>query len=203
MHYLQTGAEILFRETDVATSARRSSLVWVDMEMTGLSPERDYIIEIAIIVTDSMLETIAQAPVLALYQPESVLSGMDTWNQTIHKKTGLLERVRASTYREAEVEEMQLDFLKKYVDENCSPMCGNTICQDRRFMVRHMPALEAFFHYRNLDVSTLKELMKRWRADLQKKMAKASRHEALADIQESIEELRFYREHFLNCQVPL
>jgi oligoribonuclease len=175
----------------------QNRLAWLDMEMTGLDPERDRIIEIAIVVTNAQLETVAEAPVLVLNQPESVLAAMDSWNRSTHAKSGLVERVRASRLAEADAEERMLAFLAEHVPAKSSPMCGNSICQDRRFLARWMPRLEAYFHYRNLDVSTLKELARRWKPDLAKGVAKQGKHEALADIHESIEELKYYREHFL------
>ena len=163
------------------------------MEMTGLQPDSDRIIEIAMLVTDPQLEVLAEGPVLVIHQPDAVLEAMDTWNRSTHKKTGLIERVRASSLSEADAERVALQFLEQHVPANNSPMCGNSICQDRRFLARWMPRLEAHFHYRNLDVSTLKELVRRWKPELMKGFAKEGRHEALADILESIEELKFYR----------
>ncbi len=171
-------------------------LVWVDMEMTGLRPEVDRIIEVAVVVTDGKLEILAQGPVLAIHQPDSVLAAMDAWNTATHGRSGLTERVRASTVTEAEAQTRLIDFLRPWVPPGKSPMCGNSICQDRRFMARTMPEFEAYFHYRNLDVSTVKELCKRWRPEVAKAFAKRSAHTALADIEESIDELRHYREHF-------
>lgn len=173
------------------------NLVWVDMEMTGLNPDSDRIIEVAVVVTDSELNIIGEGPVLAIHQSDEVLDGMDAWNKGTHGRSGLIERVKASTVTEAEAEAVLVEFLKKYVPNGKSPMCGNTICQDRRFMARGMPKLEAFFHYRNLDVSTLKELCKRWKPELANGFKKHQKHTALADIIESIEELRYYREHFI------
>jgi oligoribonuclease len=175
-------------------------LAWLDMEMTGLDPDRDRIIEIAIVVTDSRLATVAEAPVLAIHQPDAVLDAMDDWNKSTHRKSGLVDRVRASTLSEGAAEEQMLAFLAGYLPARASPMCGNSICQDRRFLARGMPRLEAYFHYRNLDVSTLKELVRRWRPDLARGVVKQGRHEALADIYESIEEMKYYREHFLRSQ---
>ena len=175
----------------------QNNLIWLDMEMTGLEPERDRIIEVAVVITNSQLETVAEAPVLVVHQPDSVLDAMDDWNKNTHGKSGLIERVKASTLSEADVEAQLLAFLAEWVPARISPMCGNTIGQDRRFMVRYMPKLEAWFHYRNLDVSTLKELAKRWKPDILKGLEKNGRHEALADVYESIDELRYYREHFL------
>lgn len=172
-------------------------LIWLDMEMTGLNPDGDRIIEVAMIITDSQLNVVAESPVIAVHQPDSVLDAMDDWNKNTHGKSGLVARVKASTMSEAQAEQQLLDFLQQYVPAGKSPMCGNTICQDRRFMARWMPQLEAYFHYRNLDVSTLKELCKRWRPEIAKGVVKKGKHEALADILESIEELRYYREHFL------
>jgi oligoribonuclease len=172
-------------------------LIWLDMEMTGLDPDLNRIIEVAMVVTDSMLETVAELPVLVVHQPDSVLDTMDDWNKGTHERSGLIAKIKASTLGEAEVEAQFIGLLEQYVPRGVSPMCGNSICQDRRFMARHMPKLEAFFHYRNLDVSTLKELVKRWRPDLAKGLTKHGKHEALADIYESIEELKYYREHFL------
>lgn len=172
-------------------------LLWLDMEMTGLSPENDCIIEIAIVVTDADLNTVAEGPVLAVHQPDEVMNAMDSWNKGTHAKSGLIDRVRASQLNEADAEAQMLEFVKQHVPARTSPMCGNSICQDRRFMARCMPQLEAFFHYRNLDVSTLKELAKRWRPGLSEAFKKANKHEALADIYESIDEMKYYREHFI------
>lgn len=171
------------------------NLIWIDLEMTGLSPETDRILEIATIVTDPFLNILAEGPVFAIAQPESVLSQMDEWNTRQHGQSGLIARVRASTVSEAAAETATLAFLRSYVDPNTSPMCGNSICQDRRFLARHMPALESFFHYRNLDVSTLKELARRWKPEVLSGLQKSSTHLALADIQDSIDELKHYRTH--------
>lgn len=175
------------------------NLVWVDMEMTGLIPEIDRVIEIATIVTDSHLNVLAEGPVIAIKQPDAALEAMDEWNTRTHSASGLVERVRSSTVSEQLASDMTLDFLREWVPEGMSPMCGNSICQDRRFMARHMPALEKYFHYRNLDVSTLKILAQRWRPDLPD-LPKQGAHQALADIRESIEELRHYRTHFLRVE---
>lgn len=175
------------------------NLVWVDMEMTGLIPEVDRVIEIATIVTDSHLNVLAEGPVIAIKQPDAALEAMDEWNTRTHSASGLVERVRSSAVSEQMASDMTLDFLKEWVPEGMSPMCGNSICQDRRFMARHMPALEKYFHYRNLDVSTLKILAQRWRPDLPD-LPKQGAHQALADIRESIEELRHYRTHFLRLE---
>ena len=172
-------------------------LIWLDMEMTGLKPDQDRIIEVAIVITDSALATVAEAPVLVVHQTDAVLDAMDEWNTRTHGKSGLTDRVRASALNEAVVEAQLLAFLAGHVPEGVSPMCGNSVCQDRRFMARYMPTLEAWFHYRNLDVSTLKELAKRWHPELAKGVKKEGRHEALADIYESIEEMKYYRENLL------
>ena len=172
-------------------------LVWLDMEMTGLVPETDRIIEVAMVVTDNDLNTIAEAPTLVVHQPDSVLDAMDNWNKSTHGKSGLIERVKASTMDEAQVEEQLLAFLKEHVPAKTSPICGNSICQDRRFMARWMPKMEDYFHYRNLDVSTLKELAKRWKPEVAQGIKKHGKHEALADIYESIEEMKHYRDNFL------
>ena len=173
------------------------NLVWVDMEMTGLDPDNDRIIEVAVVVTDMHLNVLAEGPVFAIHQPDSVLDKMDAWNKGTHGRSGLIDRVKASTVTELDAEQALLAFLKNFVPAGKSPMCGNTICQDRRFMVRSMPKLEAFFHYRNLDVSTLKELCKRWKPAVATGFKKHQKHTALADIIESVEELRYYREHFI------
>jgi oligoribonuclease len=174
-----------------------SRLIWIDMEMTGLKPDTDRIIEVALVVTDAELVTVAEAPVWVVHQPDEVIAGMDAWNTSTHGKSGLIDRVRASTHDAARVEAEALDFLRQHVPPKASPMCGNSICQDRRFLARWMPALEDFFHYRNLDVSTLKELCRRWKPELMKGIPKEGKHEALADVQESIMELKYYREHFI------
>ena len=175
----------------------QNNLVWLDMEMTGLAPDTDRIIEVAVVVTNSNLETVAEGPVLVVHQPDAVMNGMDKWNISTHTKSGLIDKVKASVLDERAVELRMLDFLKLHVPKGVSPMCGNSICQDRRFMAKWMPDLEAWFHYRNLDVSTLKELCKRWKPELAKGMVKHGKHEALADVYESVEELKYYREHFL------
>src|SRR5258708_10472473 len=174
-----------------------NNLVWIDMEMTGLQPDSDRIIEIAMLVTDAQLTIMAEGPVIVVHQPDSVLEAMDSWNKSTHRKTGLIERVRASRMTEADAERIALDFLAPHVPAANSPMCGNSICQDRRFLARWMPKLEAHFHYRNLDVSTLKELVRRWKPELSKGFTKEGKHEALADILESIEELKFYRKSMM------
>jgi oligoribonuclease len=174
-------------------------LIWIDMEMTGLRPETDRILEVALIVTDLNLHTVAEAPVWVLHQDDAILGGMDSWNTSTHTRSGLVERVRASILTEPQVEAQALAFLQAHVPSRTSPMCGNSICQDRRFLARWMPALEEFFHYRNLDVSTLKELCRRWKPELMKGIPKEGKHEALADVQESIMELRYYREQFIRA----
>ncbi|HVP87207.1 MAG TPA: oligoribonuclease [Casimicrobiaceae bacterium] len=178
-------------------SQNANNLIWIDMEMTGLKPETDRIIEVAIVVTDNVLTTLAEAPVLVVHQDDVTLAGMDSWNQSTHARTGLTDRVRASTLDEANAEQQLLAFLREHVPPRTSPMCGNSICQDRRFLARWMPALEDYFHYRNLDVSTLKELCRRWTPDVAKNWVKQGKHEALADIYESIDELKFYRDNFI------
>lgn len=172
-------------------------LIWIDMEMSGLNPDADRVLEVALVVTDSQLVTVAEAPVKIVHQPDEVLDRMDSWNKSTHRKTGLIDKVKVARQGEAEVEAELIAFLAQYLPENTSPMCGNSICQDRRFLARYMPKLEAFFHYRNLDVSTLKELAKRWKPAIMTGLNKHGKHEALADIYESIEELKYYRENFL------
>jgi len=172
-------------------------LIWIDLEMTGLNPERDLIIEIATIVTDKHLIVLEEGPVFAIHQSDAVLDSMDEWNTRQHKSSGLTERVRESTTTEAEAEQHTLTFLRRYLDPGISPMCGNSICQDRRFLIRYMPELAAFFHYRNLDVSSLKILAQLWAPEGAKQFEKRSTHLALADIHDSIRELKFYRENFL------
>ena len=174
-----------------------NNLIWVDMEMTGLSPDTDRIIEVALVVTDSQLNVVAEGPVLVVHQLNEVLDGMDKWNKSTHSKSGLIDKVKASRFNETEVEVQMIEFLKSHVPSGVSPMCGNSICQDRRFMVRTMPQLEAYFHYRNLDVSTFKELVKRWKPEIASGLTKESKHEALADIYDSINELKYYRQHFI------
>ncbi len=178
-------------------AADDQNLIWIDLEMTGLSPERDRIIEIAVVVTDAQLSQRLEGPVFAIHQSDAVLAGMDAWNTGTHGRSGLTDRVKASTVDEAAAERETIAFLQRYVGKGKSPMCGNSICQDRRFLAATMPALESFFHYRNLDVSTLKELARRWKPEIMAGFKKAQAHTALADIKESIEELAYYREHFL------
>jgi len=174
-------------------------LVWIDLEMTGLRPDTDRIIEMALVVTDGDLATVAEAPVWAVRQPDAALDAMDSWNKGTHGRSGLIDRVKASLFTEAYVEAAALAFLREHVPAKASPMCGNSICQDRRFLARWMPGLEDYFHYRNLDVSTLKELARRWKPDLMKGVPKEGKHEALADVYESIAELRYYRENFIRA----
>jgi len=174
----------------------QNRLIWIDLEMTGLEPEQDVIIEIATLVTDEQLNILAEGPVIAVHQPENALQGMDEWNQTHHGASGLLDRVRASLHSTAEAEQLTLDFLRQWSEKRSSPMCGNSICQDRRFLARHMPKLEDFFHYRNLDVSTVKELARRWYPAVPN-FEKAGAHRALDDIRASLDELRYYRETVL------
>lgn len=173
------------------------NLIWIDLEMTGLYPDKDRIIEIAVVVTDPNLNQRIGGPVLAVHQTAETLDGMDAWNKGTHGRSGLIDRVKASTVSEASAESDVIEFLRKYVPKGKSPMCGNSICQDRRFLANYMPKLESFFHYRNLDVSTLKELAKRWKPDVLNGFKKAQAHTALADIQESIDELIYYRQHLL------
>jgi len=178
-------------------AADNTPLVWLDLEMTGLDPDTDRIIEIATIITDSDLNILGEGPVLAIYQEESLLANMDEWNTKQHHQSGLVDRVLESRVDEKQAEQLTLDFISGYVKPRQSPLCGNTICQDRRFLYRYMPQLEAYFHYRNLDVSTLKELARRWAPEVYKGLNKASKHLALEDIRESIEELRYYRENWI------
>ena len=175
------------------------NLIWIDLEMTGLSPERDRIIELAVVVTDAQVTRRVEGPVLAIHQSDATLDAMDAWNKSTHGKSGLVDRVRASTIDEAAAQDTVIAWLRRYVGAGKSPMCGNTICQDRRFLANHMPRLEAFFHYRNLDVSTLKELARRWRPALLDNVKKNQAHTALADVHESIDELLYYRTHWLTA----
>jgi oligoribonuclease len=175
------------------------NLIWIDLEMTGLLPDRDRIIEIAVVATDPQLTVRIEGPVFALHQSDARLDAMDTWNKNTHGRSGLVERVKASTIDEARAEREVIGWLRQYVPAGRSPMCGNSICQDRRFLANYMPALEAFFHYRNLDVSTLKELARRWKPHILEGFKKAQAHTALADINESIDELAYYRQHFVQA----
>lgn len=185
----------ILREFAMAQDPNR--LIWIDLEMTGLKPDTDRIIEVALVVTDNNLQTIAEAPVWAVHQSDAALDAMDAWNKGTHGRSGLIDRVRASTLGDAEVEARALEFLREHLPAKASPMCGNSICQDRRFLARWMPAFEDYFHYRNLDVSTLKELARRWQPELLKGVPKEGKHEALADVYESIAELKYYRQHFI------
>ncbi|MZR62533.1 oligoribonuclease [Alcanivorax sp. DP30] len=178
---------------------KRNNLIWIDLEMTGLSPENDRIIEIATIVTDAQLNVLAEGPMLAVHQSNELLDGMDEWNTEHHNNSGLVKRVQESRISEMQAQAQTLDFLKEYVEPGMSPMCGNSICQDRRFLANYMQELEAFFHYRNLDVSTLKELARRWKPEILAGFKKEGKHLALDDIRESIAELKYYREHFIDC----
>ena len=180
-----------------AEQFHQDNLIWIDLEMTGLEPLSDRIIEIATIVTDKDLNVLAEGPVLAVYQSEQVLAAMDEWNQNTHGASGLIKRVRDSNVTEVDAEKLTIAFLEQWVPKGKSPICGNSICQDRRFLARHMPELESYFHYRNLDVSTLKELARRWRPDVLNGLNKKNSHTALEDIRESIDELKHYRSHFL------
>ncbi len=183
--------------SDIGLTASEHNLVWIDLEMTGLLPDSDRIIEIAVVVTDPQVTVRVEGPVFAVHQSDAVLDGMDNWNRGTHGKSGLTARVRASAIDEAAAEMQVIAFLKQYVPEGKSPMCGNSICQDRRFLARHMPRLEAYFHYRNVDVSTLKELARRWKPAALEGFKKAQAHTALADIHESIDEMLHYRQHLL------
>ena len=189
----------LFKDLGNYMTGNANNLVWLDMEMTGLDPDGDRIIEMAIVVTNSELELVAESPAWVVHQSDAALAAMDEWNQKTHGRSGLIDKVKASTLDEAAVEQLALEFLKKYSAKGHSPMCGNSIGQDRRFMARYMPGRETFFHCRNLDVRTLKELCKRWQPEIYKGFKKKGRHTALADIHESIDELKYYREHFLKA----
>lgn len=175
------------------------NLIWIDLEMTGLEPEQDRIIEIATIVTDAHLNILAEGPVFAVSQPKALLDSMDSWNTRQHNQSGLVKRVLEESVEESEAERLTIEFLAQYIDKGKSPMCGNSICQDRRFLYKYMPNLASFFHYRNLDVSTLKELALRWKPEILAGIRKESKHLALNDIQDSINELKYYRTHFINC----
>jgi len=179
-------------------SNRADNLVWIDLEMTGLDPDRDRIIEIATIVTNSELDVLAEGPVIAIHQPDAVLDAMDDWNRSTHGESGLIDRVRQSHSTTADAEQQTLAFLEAHADPGASPMCGNSICQDRRFLYREMPRLERFFHYRNLDVSTIKELARRWAPEVLAGLSKESRHQALDDVRESIRELGYYRKMMMS-----
>jgi oligoribonuclease len=182
---------------EIIMAQDNNNLIWLDMEMSGLLPDSDRILELAAVVTDADLNVLGESPVLVVHQSDAVLDGMDAWNKGTHGRSGLIDRVKASTLAEAAASQQMIDFLKNFVPAGKSPMCGNSICQDRRFMARYMPELEAFFHYRNLDVSVFKELARRWKPAVYSGFKKTSKHEALADIYESIDELKYYREHFI------
>jgi oligoribonuclease len=195
MHFFTILMEIMMEAQ--SNVMNKDNLIWLDMEMTGLSPDTDRIIELAAVITDAELNVLGESPVIVVHQSDAVLDGMDAWNKGTHGKSGLIDKVKASTTDEAEATQQMLAFLKQYVPDGKSPMCGNSICQDRRFMANYMPELEAFFHYRNLDVSVFKELARRWKPALYSGFKKSSKHTALADVYESIEELKYYREHFI------
>jgi oligoribonuclease len=178
-------------------NVNNDNLIWLDMEMSGLLPDSDRILELAAVVTDADLNVLGESPVLVIHQSDAVLDGMDAWNKGAHGRSGLIDKVKASTLTEQAATEQMIAFLKEHVPAGKSPMCGNSICQDRRFMARYMPDLESYFHYRNLDVSVFKELARRWKPSIYAGFKKASKHEALADIYESIDELKYYREHFI------
>ncbi|WP_442922035.1 oligoribonuclease [Methylotenera sp. N17] len=178
-------------------NVNNENLIWLDMEMSGLLPDSDRILELAAVVTDANLNVLGESPVFVIHQSDAVLDGMDAWNKGAHGRSGLIDKVKASTTSEQMATEQMIAFLKEHVPAGKSPMCGNSICQDRRFMARYMPELESYFHYRNLDVSVFKELARRWKPEIYAGFKKASRHEALADIYESIDELKYYREHFI------
>jgi oligoribonuclease len=182
---------------ETALAKNDANLIWIDLEMTGLYPDRDRIIEIAVVVTDAQISTRVEGPVFAIHQSDATLDAMDAWNKGTHGRSGLVDRVKASEIDEAHAQAQMIEWLAQYVKAGKSPMCGNSICQDRRFLANHMPALEAFFHYRNLDVSTLKELARRWKPAVLDGIKKAQAHTALADVHESIDELLHYRQHFL------
>ena len=187
--------EIMMAE--ITSSNNQNNLIWLDMEMSGLLPDTDRILELAAVVTDAELNVLAESPVLVIHQSDAVLEGMDAWNKGTHGRSGLIQKVKDSTLDEEQASLLMLAFLKNWVPAGKSPMCGNSICQDRRFMARFMPDLEKYFHYRNLDVSVFKELARRWKPEIYSGFKKASKHEALADIYESIDELKYYREHFI------
>jgi oligoribonuclease len=199
MEIMMSAASNNINEANNLKEANKSNenLIWLDMEMSGLSPDSDRILELAIVVTDAELNVLGESPVLVIHQSDSVLDGMDAWNKGTHGRSGLIDKVKASTLDEAAATLQMIAFLKAFVPAGKSPMCGNSICQDRRFMARYMTDLEAYFHYRNLDVSVFKELARRWKPEIYSGFKKASRHEALADIYESIDELKYYREHFI------
>ncbi len=198
LHYSALKRKLIPQIMTTQSNINSNNLIWIDLEMTGLDPNRDRIIEIATIVTDSNLNILAEGPVIAVHQSDEQLALMDDWNQKTHGKSGLIERVRQSTIAEQQAEQQTIEFLKQWVPENCSPICGNTIGQDRRFLFNYMPNLEKYFHYRYLDVSTIKELARRWKPEILKGISKQSSHQALDDIRDSIAELVYYRQHFFN-----
>ena len=198
LHYSALKRKLIPQIMTTQSNINSNNLIWIDLEMTGLDPNRDRIIEIATIVTDSNLNILAEGPVIAVHQSDEQLALMDDWNQKTHGKSGLIERVRQSTIAEQQAEQQTIEFLKQWVPENSSPICGNTIGQDRRFLFNYMPNLEKYFHYRYLDVSTIKELARRWKPEILKGISKQSSHQALDDIRDSIAELVYYRQHFFN-----
>ena len=198
LHYSTLKRKLIPQIMTTQSNINSNNLIWIDLEMTGLDPNSDRIIEIATIVTDSNLNILAEGPVIAIHQSDEQLALMDDWNQRTHGKSGLIDRVRQSTICEQQAEQQTIEFLKQWVPENCSPICGNTIGQDRRFLFNHMPNLEKYFHYRYLDVSTIKELARRWKPEILKGISKQSSHQALDDIRDSIAELIYYRQHFFN-----
>ena len=192
-----TNSNTAQNNTATDSKSNPNNLIWLDMEMSGLLPDSDRILELAVVVTDADLNVLGESPVFVVHQSDAVLDGMDAWNKGAHGRSGLIEKVKASKLSEDDVATQMIAFLKEFVPAGKSPMCGNSICQDRRFMARYMPSLEEYFHYRNLDVSVFKELARRWKPEIYSGFKKASKHEALADIYESIDELKYYREHFI------
>ena len=200
LHYSALKRKLLSQIMTTPSQINSNNLIWIDLEMTGLNPVTDRIIEIATIVTDSNLNILAEGPVIAIHQSDELLALMDDWNKNTHGKSGLIERVRQSTVNEQQAEQQTIEFLKQWVPANSSPICGNTIGQDRRFLFNYMPNLESYFHYRYLDVSTIKELAKRWKPEILKGITKQSTHQALDDIRDSIAELIYYRQHFFKLK---
>ena len=200
LHYSALKRKLLSQIMTTPSQINSNNLIWIDLEMTGLNPATDRIIEIATIVTDSNLNILAEGPVIAIHQSDDQLALMDDWNKNTHGKSGLIERVRQSTVNEQQAEQQTIEFLKQWVPANSSPICGNTIGQDRRFLFNYMPNLESYFHYRYLDVSTIKELAKRWKPEILKGITKQSTHQALDDIRDSIAELIYYRQHFFKLK---